>query len=240
MANSLDAVSDRDFAVEFLATAALAGIHLSRFAEEIVLWCSDGFGFIALSDAFTTGSSIMPQKRNPDAAELVRAKTGRLSGSLVALLTVMKGLPLAYGKDMQEDKVAVFEAADALELCLAATAGMVRDMRPDRDRLRAAAGRGYSTATDLADWLVRVAGLPFRRAHHATGEIVKRAEALGCSLGELPLVELQAIEPAITAEVFQVLDPVASVASRTSFGGTAPDRVRAAIAAARQRFPCGG
>ncbi len=240
MANSLDAVSDRDFAVEFLAAASLAGIHLSRFAEEIVLWCSDGFGFIALSDAFTTGSSIMPQKRNPDAAELVRAKTGRFSGSLVALLTVMKGLPLAYGKDMQEDKVPVFEAADALELCLAATAGMVRDMRPDRDRLRAAAGRGYSTATDLADWLVRVAGLPFRRAHHATGEIVKRAEALGCSLGELPLVELQAIEPAITAAVFQVLDPVASVASRTSFGGTAPDRVRAAIAAARQRFLCGG
>jgi argininosuccinate lyase len=240
MANSLDAVSDRDFAVEFLAAASLAGIHLSRFAEEIVLWCSDGFGFIALSDAFTTGSSIMPQKRNPDAAELVRAKTGRLSGSLVALLTVMKGLPLAYGKDMQEDKVPVFEAADAFELCLAATAGMVRDMRPDRDRLRAAAGRGYSTATDLADWLVRVAGLPFRRAHHATGEIVKRAEALGCSLGELPLVELQAIEPAITAEVFRVLDPIASVASRTSFGGTAPDRVRAAIAAARQRFLCGG
>jgi argininosuccinate lyase len=240
MANSLDAVSDRDFAVEFLAAASLAGIHLSRFAEEIVLWCSDGFGFIALSDAFTTGSSIMPQKRNPDAAELVRAKTGRLSGSLVALLTVMKGLPLAYGKDMQEDKIAVFEAADTLELCLAATAGMVRDMRPQRDRLRAAAGRGYSTATDLADWLVRVAGLPFRRAHHATGEIVKHAEALGCSLGELPLVELQAIEPAITGEVFQVLDPVASVASRTSFGGTAPDRVRAAIAAARQRFLCGG
>jgi argininosuccinate lyase len=240
MANSLDAVSDRDFAVEFLAAASLAGIHLSRFAEEIVLWCSDGFGFIVLSDAFTTGSSIMPQKRNPDAAELVRAKTGRFSGSLVALLTVMKGLPLAYGKDMQEDKIAVFEAADALELCLAATAGMVRDMLPDRDRMRAAAGRGYSTATDLADWLVRVAGLPFRRAHHATGEIVKRAEALGCSLGELPLVELQAIEPAITAEVFQVLDPVASVGSRTSFGGTAPDRVRAAIAAARQRFLCGG
>ncbi len=178
-ANSLDAVSDRDFAIEFLAAAALAGTHLSRFAEEIVLWCSDGFGFIALSDAFTTGSSIMPQKRNPDAAELVRAKTGRLNGSLIALLTVMKGLPLAYGKDMQEDKVPVFEAADALELALAATTGMVRDLRPDRARMRAAAERGYSTATDLADWLVRVGGLPFRQAHHATGRIVRRAESLG-------------------------------------------------------------
>jgi argininosuccinate lyase len=234
MANSLDAVSDRDFAVEFLAAAALAGTHLSRFAEEIVLWCSDGFGFIALSDAFTTGSSIMPQKRNPDAAELVRAKTGRLSGSLLALLMVMKALPLAYGKDMQEDKLPVFEAVDALELCLAATTGMVRDMRPDRDRMRAAAGRGYATATDLADWLVRVAGLPFRRAHHVTGEIVKRTEALGCPLTDLPLLELQAVEPAITADVYEVLSPDRSVASRTSFGGTAPERVRAAIAAARQ------
>ena len=234
MANSLDAVSDRDFAVEFLAAAALAGTHLSRFAEEIVLWCSDGFGFIALSDAFTTGSSIMPQKRNPDAAELVRAKTGRLSGSLLSLLMVMKALPLAYGKDMQEDKLPVFEAVDALELCLAATTGMVRDMRPDRDRMRAAAGRGYATATDLADWLVRVAGLPFRRAHHVTGEIVKRAEALGCPLADLPLAELQAVEPAITAEIYEVLSPERSVASRTSFGGTAPERVRAAIAAARQ------
>ena len=194
MANSLDAVSDRDFTVEFLAAAALAGTHLSRFAEEIVLWCSDGFGFIALSDAFTTGSSIMPQKRNPDAAELVRAKTGRLSGSLLSLLMVMKALPLAYGKDMQEDKLPVFEAADTLELCLAATTGMVRDMRPDRIRMGTAAGRGYATATDLADWLVRVVGLPFRRAHHVTGEIVKRAEALECSLADLPLAELQAVE----------------------------------------------
>jgi argininosuccinate lyase len=236
MANSLDAVSDRDFAIEFLAAAALAGTHLSRFAEEIVLWCSDGFGFVALSDAFTTGSSIMPQKRNPDAAELVRAKTGRLNGSLIALLTVMKGLPLAYGKDMQEDKIPVFEAADALELCLAATAGMVRDLRPDRERLRAAAGRGFATATDLADWLVRVAGLPFRRAHHATGEIVKRAEELGCTLAGMPLGELQAVEPAITGAVYDVLDPERSVASRTSYGGTAPDRVRAAIAAARERY----
>jgi argininosuccinate lyase len=235
-ANSLDAVSDRDFAIEFLAAAALAGMHLSRFAEEIVLWCSDGFGFIALSDNFTTGSSIMPQKRNPDAGELVRAKTGRLNGSLIALLTVMKGLPLAYGKDMQEDKVPVFEAADALELCLAATTGMVRDMRPDRERLRAATDRGFSTATDLADWLVRIAGLPFRRAHHVTGMIVKRAEARGCTLAELPLAELQAVEPVISPAVYNVLDPDRSVASRVSFGGTAPERVRGAIIEARKQF----
>jgi argininosuccinate lyase len=235
-ANSLDAVSDRDFAIEFLAAAALAGTHLSRFAEEIVIWASDGFGFIKLSDAFTTGSSIMPQKRNPDAAELVRAKTGRLNGALVALLTVMKGLPLAYQKDMQEDKLPVFEAADALELCLAATAGMVRDMRPDRERMHAAAARGYSTATDLADWLVRELGLPFRRAHHVTGEIVKRAEACGCMLSELPLTEMQAVEPAITKAVYGVLDVERSAASRNSFGGTAPDRVREAIAAARKRY----
>jgi len=197
---------------------------------------SEPFGFIKLSDAFTTGSSIMPQKRNPDAAELVRAKTGRLDGALVALLTVMKGLPLAYQKDMQEDKVPVFEAADALELCLAATAGMVRDMRPDRARLREAAGRGFSTATDLADWLVRELGLPFRRAHHVTGEIVKRAEARGCTLAELPLAELQAVEPGIAPAVFEVLDVERSAASRTSFGGTAPARVREAAAAARRRF----
>jgi argininosuccinate lyase len=235
-ANSLDAVSDRDFAIEFLAAAAIAGMHLSRFAEEIVLWCSNEFGFIALSDAFTTGSSIMPQKRNPDAAELVRAKTGRLVGSLVALLTVMKGLPLAYGKDMQEDKLPVFEAVDALELCLAAMTGMVRDMRPDRERLRGAADRGFATATDLADWLVRVASLPFRDAHHVTGQIVKRAEALGCTLAELPLPELQAVEPAITAAVYDVLDAERSVVSRTSFGGAAPERVRAAAQEARKRF----
>jgi len=235
-ANSLDAVSDRDFAIEFLAATALAGMHLSRFAEEIVIWCSDGFGFIALSDAFTTGSSIMPQKRNPDAAELVRAKTGRLNGSLVALLTLMKGLPLAYGKDMQEDKIPVFEAADALELTLAATTGMVRDMRPDRVRLRAAAERGFATATDLADWLVRVAGLPFRYAHAVTGKIVQRAESQGCTLAELPLTEYQAVERTITAAVYDVLDPDRSATSRTSFGGTAPERVRNAIAEARKRF----
>jgi argininosuccinate lyase len=235
-ANSLDAVSDRDFAIEFLAAATIAGMHLSRFAEEIVIWCTSEFGYIALSDAFTTGSSIMPQKRNPDAAELVRAKTGRLNGSLVALLTVMKGLPLAYGKDMQEDKIPVFEAVDALELCLAATAGMVHDLRPCRERLRDAAEQGFATATDLADWLVQAAGLPFRRAHHATGQIVKRAEVLGCTLAELPLAELQAVEPAITAAVYDVLDAARSVASRTSFGGTAPERVRAAAGEARKRF----
>jgi argininosuccinate lyase len=235
-ANSLDAVSDRDFAIEFLAAAALAGVHLSRLAEEIALWCSDGFGFIALSDAFTTGSSIMPQKRNPDAAELVRAKTGRLNGALVALLTVMKGLPLAYAKDMQEDKIAVFEAADALDLSLAATTGMVRDLRPDRERLRAAAQRGYSTATDLADWLVRVARLPFRDAHRVAGAIVRRAETLGCGLADLPLAEMRAIEPAIGEAVYEVLDIDRSLASRTSFGGTAPACVRAAVAAARRRF----
>jgi argininosuccinate lyase len=235
-ANSLDAVSDRDFAIEFLAAAATAGMHLSRFAEEIVIWCSDAFRFVTLSDAFSTGSSIMPQKRNPDAAELVRAKTGRLNGSLIALLTTMKALPLAYGKDMQEDKVSVFEAADALDLCLAATAGMVRDLRPDRDRLRMAAARGFSTATDLADWLVGVAGLPFRRAHQVTGTIIKRAEARNCTLTELPLSEMQAVEPMITAAVYEILDLDRSVASRKSYGGTAPDCVRAAIAAARRRF----
>jgi argininosuccinate lyase len=235
-ANSLDAVSDRDFALEFLAAAAIAGTHLSRFAEEIVIWASEAYGFVALSDAFTTGSSIMPQKRNPDAAELVRAKTGRLNGALLALLTVMKGLPLAYQKDMQEDKMPVFEAADALELCLAATTGMVRDMTPDRERLGAAATRGFSTATDLADWLVRRLDLPFRQAHHATGAIVKRAEACGCTLAELPLADMQAVEPGITAEVYGVLDPSRSVASRISFGGTAPERVREAVIEARKRF----
>ena len=235
-ANSIDAVSDRDFAIEFLAAAALAGTHLSRFAEEIVIWSSEAFGFIRLSDAFTTGSSIMPQKRNPDAAELVRAKTGLLNGSLIALLTVMKGLPLAYQKDMQEDKLPVFDASDALELCLAATTGLVRDMRPDRERLRGMAGRGFSTATDLADWLVRALRLPFRQAHHITGEIVKRAEARGSTLGDLPLAELQAVEPAITEAVFQVIEVERSVASRASYGGTAPSRVREAVAAARRKY----
>src|SRR6202000_399117 len=202
MANSLDAVADRDFVLETLSACAIAAVHLSRFAEEIVIWSSPLTGLIRLSHRFTTGSSIMPQKRNPDAAELVRAKTGRFNGSLLALLTVMKGLPLTYQKDMQEDKVPVFEAADALELCIAATAGMVRDMHPDRERLRAAASRGFSTATDLADWLGRSLNVPFRRAHHITGEIVKRAETRGCLLSELPLAEMQTVESAITDAVY--------------------------------------
>jgi argininosuccinate lyase len=224
-ANSLDAVSDRDFALEFLAAAAISAMHLSRFAEEIVIWCSAPFRFIRLSDAFTTGSSIMPQKRNPDAAELVRAKTGRITGALVGLLTVMKGLPLAYAKDMQEDKEPVFDAAEAWTLCLAAMAGMARDMAADTDRMRAFAGSGYATATDLADWLVRVLKLPFRSAHHVTGRLVALAEARGVDLAELTLTEMQGVEPGITADVFSVLTVEASVASRVSYGGTAPANV---------------
>ena len=224
-ANSLDSVSDRDFALEFLAAAAICATHLSRLAEEIVIWCSAPFRFIRLSDAFTTGSSIMPQKRNPDAAELVRAKTGRIAGSLVALLTVMKGLPLAYGKDMQEDKEPVFEAADTLALCLAATEGMVRDLMPERSRMEAAAGQGFATATDLADWLVRTLKLPFRQAHHVTGRLVALAEARDVDLAALDLGAMQSIEPGITADVYSVLTVPASVASRTSFGGTAPANV---------------
>ncbi len=224
-ANSLDAVSDRDFALEFLGAAAICAMHLSRFAEEIVIWSSAPFGFIRLSDAFTTGSSIMPQKRNPDAAELVRAKTGRVTGALVGLLTVMKGLPLAYAKDMQEDKAQVFDAAEAWALSLAAMAGMVRDMTPDLVRMRAFAGAGFATATDLADWLVRALHLPFRDAHHATGALVARAEARGVDLAGLSLAEMQALEPRITADVFGVLTVDASVASRTSYGGTAGENV---------------
>ena len=224
-ANSLDAVSDRDFALEFLAAAAISAAHLSRLGEEIVIWCSAPYRFIRLSDALTTGSSIMPQKRNPDAAELVRAKTGRINGALVALLTVMKGLPLAYAKDMQEDKQPVFDAAEAWSLGLAAMAGMVRDLTPDVARMRAAAGDGFATATDLADWLVRALGLPFRAAHHATGRLVAAAEARGVDLSGLPLAEMQAVEPRITDAVFGVLSVDASVASRTSYGGTAPARV---------------
>ena len=224
-ANSLDAVSDRDFALEFLAAAAICAMHLSRFAEEIVIWSSAPFGFMRLSDAFTTGSSIMPQKRNPDAAELVRAKTGRVTGALVGLLTVMKGLPLAYAKDMQEDKEPVFDAAEAWALSLAAMAGMVRDMTPDLVRMRVFAGAGFATATDLADWLVRALRLPFRDAHHVTGALVARAEARGVDLAGLSLAEIQAVEPRITAEVFGVLTVDASVASRTSHGGTAGENV---------------
>ncbi len=225
MANSLDAVSDRDFALEFLSSAAISAVHLSRFAEEIVIWCSAPFRFIRLSDAFTTGSSIMPQKRNPDAAELVRAKTGRVTGALIGLLMVMKGLPLAYAKDMQEDKEPVFDAAEAWALSLAATAGMVRDMTPDVARLREVAGSGFATATDLADWLVRVLKLPFRSAHHITGTLVGLAERRGVDLAGLSLAEMQTVEAGITDEVFSVLTVDASVASRTSFGGTAPANV---------------
>ncbi|HVB67908.1 MAG TPA: argininosuccinate lyase [Acetobacteraceae bacterium] len=229
-ANSLDAVSDRDFALEFLAAAAISAMHLSRFAEEVVIWCSAPYRFIRLSDAFTTGSSIMPQKRNPDAAELVRAKTGRITGALVGLLTVMKGLPLAYAKDMQEDKEGVFDAAAAWALALAATAGMVRDLTADTARMRALAGSGFATATDLADWLVRVLHLPFRDAHHVTGRIVALAEAKGVDLARLSLADMQGVEPRITAAVFAVLSVEASVASRTSYGGTAPANVAAAAA----------
>ncbi|MDO8379979.1 argininosuccinate lyase, partial [Phenylobacterium sp.] len=229
-ANSLDSVSDRDFALEALAAATMAAIHLSRLAEEIVVWMTPQFGFIKLTDAFTTGSSIMPQKKNPDAAELVRAKVGRLLGSFTQLAVVMKGLPLAYSKDMQEDKVPTFEAFDALELSLAAMAGMVADMEPVPARMATAAGAGYSTATDLADWLVRTLDMPFRDAHHVTGAAVKRAEALSCDLSDLPLKELQALSQGITAEVYDVLTPRASVGSRKSYGGAAPDQVRAQIA----------
>jgi argininosuccinate lyase len=228
-ANSLDAVADRDFALEALAAASITGIHLSRLAEEIVVWMTPQFGFIKLTDAFTTGSSIMPQKKNPDAAELVRAKAGRLLASFTQLSVVMKGLPLTYSKDMQEDKVPTFEAFDALELSLRAMAGMVADLEPNAERMGAAAGAGFSTATDLADWLVRELGLPFRDAHHITGAAVKRAEQLGCDLPGLPLTELQALEPRVTDGVYKVLTPAASVASRMSYGGTAPDQVRAQI-----------
>jgi argininosuccinate lyase len=224
-ANSLDAVSDRDFALDFLSAAAISSMHLSRLAEEIIIWCSAPYSFIRLSDAFTTGSSIMPQKRNPDAAELVRAKTGRVTGALVGLLTVMKGLPLAYAKDMQEDKEPVFDAATAWTLSLAATAGMVRDMTPNLPRLREFAGSGFATATDLADWLVRVLKLPFRTAHHVTGRLVAAAEAKGVGLADLSLTEMQAEEMGITEEIFSVLTVEASVASRVSYGGTAPANV---------------
>ncbi|MFD1508442.1 argininosuccinate lyase [Lacimonas salitolerans] len=229
-ANSLDAVSDRDFALEFLGAASICAMHLSRFAEELVIWSSAQFRFVTLSDRFSTGSSIMPQKKNPDAAELIRAKIGRIFGANVALMMVMKGLPLAYSKDMQEDKEQVFDAADNLMLALAAMEGMVRDMTANRANLAAAAGSGFSTATDLADWLVRVAGIPFRDAHHVTGTLVGMAEARGCDLPDLTLEDMQSVHADITADVFTVLGVENSVASRTSYGGTAPDQVRAQIA----------
>ncbi|GHC72951.1 argininosuccinate lyase [Limoniibacter endophyticus] len=227
--NSLDSVSDRDFALEFLSLASICAMHLSRLAEEIVIWSTPQFGFIRLSDSFSTGSSIMPQKKNPDAAELVRAKTGRINGDLIALLTVMKGLPLSYSKDMQEDKETVFDAAEALDLAIAAMTGMISDMEVQKAAMKKAAGSGYSTATDLADWLVREAGLPFRDAHHATGRAVALAETKKVGLEKLTLDELQGINPAITNAIFDVLSVDASVRSRASFGGTAPQEVRKQI-----------
>ncbi|WP_244540599.1 argininosuccinate lyase [Hyphomicrobium sp. CS1BSMeth3] len=225
-ANSLDGVSDRDFALETLAAAAISAMHLSRLAEEIVIWMTPQFGFVRLSDKWTTGSSIMPQKRNPDAAELCRAKVGRIAGAFQGLLMVMKGLPLTYSKDMQEDKEATFDALRAFAVAAAAMRGMIEDLEPVPETMRAAAGRGYSTATDLADWLVRTLGLPFREAHHVTGTIVKRAESKGMALEDLSLAEMQAVEPRITKDVFSVLSVDASVRSRTSYGGTAPQNVR--------------
>ncbi|MGV9009134.1 argininosuccinate lyase [Brevundimonas sp.] len=236
MANSLDAVSDRDFALESLAAASITAGHLSRLAEEIVVWMTPMFGFASLPDDLTTGSSIMPQKRNPDAAELVRAKTGRILGSLVALSTVMKGLPLAYSKDMQEDKPPVFEAFDALTLALGAMTAMVAALQPNTKKMSAAAGAGFSTATDLADWLVRELNLPFRQAHHVTGAAVKRAEGLGVDLADLPLEELKILHPGMTEAVYEVLTPQASCASRQSFGGTAPEQVRARVAEWKSRL----
>ncbi|KQP55237.1 argininosuccinate lyase [Methylobacterium sp. Leaf399] len=226
-ANSLDSVADRDFALESLSAAAICAVHLSRFAEELVVWTSAQFDFVRLSDGYTTGSSIMPQKRNPDAAELVRAKSGRVIGALTGLLIVMKGLPLAYSKDMQEDKEGTFDALQALSLCLAAMTGMVRDLEPNAEVLARAAGSGYATATDLADWLVRELGLPFREAHHVTGRLVGVAAARGVGLEALSLADLQEAEPRIGEAVYAVLGVENSVASRTSHGGTAPDNVRA-------------
>ena len=231
--NSLDAVSDRDFALDYLQAATQCSLHLSRLAEEFVLWASQPFGFVSLSDQWSTGSSIMPQKRNPDAAELVRGHAGRITGCLVSLTVTMKGLPLAYSKDMQDDKPPVFDAHDLLALSLAAMTGMVESATFRTDRMRGLAESGFSTATDLADWLVREAGMPFREAHHVTGRAVARAEALGVRLDQVPLADLRAIDPRIDQRVYDVLSVDASVASRTSFGGTAPANVRAAIAAAR-------
>lgn len=226
MANSLDAVSARDFAMEALAAASICATHLSRLSEEIVIWTSAQFQFIKLSDTFTTGSSIMPQKRNPDAAELVRAKVGRIVGALTSLTIVMKGLPLAYSKDMQEDKEPVFDAFEALELGLAAMAGMISDMSPNKENLAKAAGAAFSTATDLADWLVMSLNMPFRDAHHVTGRVVALAEKQGNTLAEMELTDLQSIEPRITDDIYRVLFPLASASSRTSYGGTAPSEVK--------------
>ena len=234
-ANSLDAVSDRDFAIEYLSAVALLAVHLSRLAEEIVIWTSAQFGFIRLSDDFSTGSSIMPQKRNPDAAELVRAKTGRIIGALNALLIVMKGLPLAYSKDMQEDKEPVFDASDTIGLCVTAMTGMIEGSTFDKARMRSAAEQDFATATDLADWLVQTLGLPFRQAHHVVGALVREAEAKGCGLADLSIETMQRVEPSLTEDVYRVLTVEHSVHSRISEGGTAPTNVVAAIADARRR-----
>jgi argininosuccinate lyase len=222
--------------VEFIAAASITAVHLSRIAEEIVIWCSAPFRFIALSDAFTTGSSIMPQKRNPDAAELTRAKVGRIVGAFVALCTILKGLPLTYGKDMQEDKEPLFDAADSLELGVAAMTGMVRDLKANPERMRAVASADYSVATDLADWLVRKVGLPFREAHHVTGRLVGIAADKGVDLDKLSLAEMQSVEPRIDRSVYRVLTVEASVAARKSLGGTAPANVARAVTEARRRF----
>ena len=236
MRNSMDAVSARDFAAEFIFAASMAATHLSRLAEELVLWSSDHFRFICLSDKFSTGSSIMPQKRNPDAAELIRAKPGRIIGDLMTLLIILKGLPLTYGKDLQEDKEPVFDAAEHITLAINAMSGMIADMDVNKDAMRAALGGGFPTATDCADWMVRELGLPFRDAHHATGALVALAEKNGCQLDELSLAAMQEILPSMTEDIFSVLSVDHSVSSRTSFGGTAPPRVLDAIAAARKDY----
>lgn len=236
MTNSLDAVSDRDFALEFLSAASIASIHLSRLAEELVIWSSADFNFVKMSSKFTSGSSIMPQKRNPDAAELIRAKGGRVIGSLTHLLIVMKGLPLAYSKDMQEDKEPVFEAFVQLSLCLRVLSGILQDIAFNKKKMRKAAARGYSTATDLADWLVRELGIPFRQSHHITGQIVKMAEEKGVELADLPLEDMKKVAPNITNAIFSVLTVEHSVASRTSFGGTAPDNVRQSVVEAKEKY----
>jgi len=234
--NSIDSVSDRDFAIEFLSSSSIIAMHLSRFAEEIVIWSSADFNLIKLSDAFTSGSSIMPQKRNPDAAELVRAKTGRIFGSLVGLLTVMKGLSLTYSKDMQEDKEPVFDAVENLSICISAMIGMVSDMKVNKEKMKEAASRGFSTATDLADWLVQNLNMPFRQCHSISGRIVKLAEEKQCRLDELTLEDMQSVEPKITKNIFDVLSVENSVASRTSLGGTAPANVKKAIKEARKKY----
>lgn len=234
--NSLDSVSDRDFALEYLSVLSILSVHLSRMAEEMVIWASQQFGFIRVSDDFSSGSSIMPQKRNPDASELVRGKAGRVFGALMGLLTVMKGLPLTYGKDMQEDKEPVFDASDTAELCVTAMTGMFKSVTFNVERMKADAGKGFTTATDLADWLVRVLGKPFRDAHHVTGALVKMAEDKGLSLEDLALADMQSVDAGLTDEIFTVLGVDNSVSSRTSLGGTAPTNVLAQVAQARERF----